>query len=131
MTAPSVTDVIMLARQLQDLVAQVTSEYRWTYGMAFSGRVGESVKVRLQAISPTEAVAASNPSFHLEQVHERMLDVKAELMGAHARLLRVQDAYDPPRRDLIEHRKLATRMQVQDSREAQQRRKERDEHIPA
>lgn len=125
-------EVLNLVAELRRRAIDVAEAYRWAHGASFSGRVYESVKVRLQAISPTEAIGASSPSFHLEQVFERLLDVDADLKAAEARLLRVLDAYDPPQtHDLIEVPRGTTRDDVQASRDAQVRRISRGEHIPA
>lgn len=132
MTAPSQKEFLELCQEVRIRAADISETYRWAYGTAFSGRVGENVKVKLQAISPTESIGASAPSFHLEQVFERLLDVNAHLKAAEARLLRVLDAYDPPQtRDLIEFQRGTTRVDVQQSREAMVRRKARNEHIPS
>ncbi len=132
MTAPTPLEVLNLVAEVRRRGIDVADAYRWAHGTAFSGRVYENVKVKLQAISPTESIGASAPSFHLEQVFELLLDVNSELKAAEARLLRVLDAYDPPQtRDIIEVARGTTRDDVERSREAQRRRIIRDDHIPA
>lgn len=130
MVAPNPSVVTALAWEIATRAEKIAQEYEWAHGMAYSGRVYESVKVRLQAISPTEAIASSNPSYHLQACYESLLSLDADMKSVEAALLRMQDAFDPPTREHVDILGRTTRVNVALAKQAQARRQARGEAIP-
>jgi hypothetical protein len=121
------------ASVVQQLVAELTKEYRWAHGVAHARSVGDDVKVVTSTSDPTMTVLLSKRAARraCEDANQALVDCEKGINAALSQIgaaLKLSDP--PPTFEPLRYKADATRADLAEARAAKLRRIGRGEDVP-
>lgn len=133
MTASTPTAFVEHCKMVAGMFAELEREYQWAHGVAHNKSVGDEVRIGDGVGDPTMTVLLSKRRVRraCEDANQAVLDCEKSLNAAINKLSSALHIVEPaPRFEPSRYRAEATRADIREALEAQERRYTRGEAVP-